>query len=319
MEELISVIIPVYNVENYLEKCIDSVLKQTYKEMEIILVDDGSTDTSGKLCDKYRNLDHRIKVYHKKNGGLSDARNYGIHYATGKYITFIDSDDIVYKDLISELYFLIKEYKADISICDPIHIFNNREYYFLPRTRIEVFNKQQSIKELLYQRSFLVSAWGKLYSKEIFDNIKFPKGMLFEDVAIMYKLFYSSKKIIYSDAKYYGYMHRENSITTKNFSKSDLDILKICDDLTFFAKKNPEYDAAVRAYTVNANLRVFLNAPQDNFYKPYITNCKKYIAKNKQKVLKDKKIRKKLKCALVLFSINKRLLRYIYPHINRWK
>lgn len=317
MNELISVIVPVYNVEEYLDKCIKSILVQTYKNMEVILVDDGSTDKSGELCDRLALKDNRIKVYHKGNGGLSDARNFGIDRSHGKYLTFIDSDDIIAEDMVEELYGLLKENNGDISICDPVHIFSSNDYKFESGTKVQVFDNEEAIIEMLYQTSFLVSAWGKLYKKELFDNINFPKGILFEDIAIMYKLFFISKKIIYSNSKKYGYMHRENSITTKDFSIKDLDILKICDELIEFGRSHPVYQEAIRIYSINANLRIYLNAPQT--YSNEIKKAETYIYNNKNEVLKDKRIRNKLKIALILFSVNKQLLRKVYPKINRWK
>lgn len=319
--DLVSVIVPVFNVEKYLSNCINSILNQEYSNLEIILVDDGSTDHSGKLCDSFLSVDSRIKVFHKKNGGLSDARNYGIQYATGNYITFIDSDDIVSNKLIKHLMSLSQKYEADISICNPLHIFNKKtnNYEFKKPQKIEVLDTKQSLNKMFYQKDFLVSAWGKLYKKQLFNNIKFPVGMLFEDIAIMYKLFYNSNVVVYSDAKFYGYYHRENSITTKDFSVKDLDILKICNDLLMFSNKHLEYKKSIRAYTINANLRIYLNAPRNDKYQFYINKCEKYISQNKKQVLKDKNIRKKLRMALILFTLNKTVLKKIYPKINRWK
>ena len=308
-------------MKKYLRKCVASVISQTYNNLEIILVDDGSTDGSDELCDQLLKKDSRIVVLHKQNGGLSDARNYGIKYATGNYITFIDSDDIVSQKMIEKLLWLIKEYNADISICDPVHIFSDKDsiYEFTDATGIKILDKEEALNMMFYQKDFLVSAWGKLDKKNLFNRINFPVGMLFEDSAIMYKLFYSSDRIIYTNAKYYGYFHRENSITTKKFSKSDLDILKICRSLINFSKKHPEFQSSIKSYTVNANFRIYLNAPRNNEYGQVIIGCQKYIIENAKDVLLDKKVRKKLKLALVLFFTNRKLLMKIYPKINRWK
>ena len=188
MNELISIVVPVYNVEKYLGTCVESILKQTYSNIEVILVDDGSTDCSGKMCDHYMGQDERIKVIHKKNGGLSDARNKGIIQAEGEYITFIDSDDVVSSDYVEYLYNILEENDGDIAICNPVHCYPNEKIVFEQETFKRVYKAEDAIVEMLYQKSFLVAAWGKLYKKDYFEEIEFPKGMLFEDSAVMYKM-----------------------------------------------------------------------------------------------------------------------------------
>ena len=162
-EELISVILPIYNVEKYLEKCLKSVINQTYKNLEIILVDDGSKDNSPQICDEYAVKDKRIVVIHKSNGGLSDARNAGIEIAKGKYITLIDSDDYVEKDYVQFLYQLIKENNAEMSICSHTVLYTNG-------TRIEketgehlVLDPKTTLEKILYDEGIDLSAWAKMY------------------------------------------------------------------------------------------------------------------------------------------------------------
>ena len=157
MNELISIVVPVYNVEKYLGTCVESILKQTYSNIEVILVDDGSTDCSGKMCDHYMGQDERIKVIHKKNGGLSDARNKGIIQAEGEYITFIDSDDVVSSDYVEYLYNILEENDGDIAICNPVHCYPNEKIVFEQETFKRVYKAEDAIVEMLYQKSFLVS------------------------------------------------------------------------------------------------------------------------------------------------------------------
>ena len=228
MEDLVSIVVPVYNVIQYLDVCMKSILNQTYQRIEVILVDDGSTDGSEQKCDYYARIDDRVVAIHKKNGGLSDARNKGIALAKGTYIMFVDSDDIISLNIVNYLHSICEKYSADISICDPVHCYSTDEISFQDEREIKVLNADDAIVEMLYQKSFLVSAWGKLFRREFFDDILFPYGMLFEDSAIMYKIFNKASKIVYGDAKLYGYMHREGSITTSKFSKKDCDIIKIC-------------------------------------------------------------------------------------------
>ena len=161
---MISIIIPVYNVELYLDKCLQSVVNQTYRNIEIILIDDGASDNSGIICDRWQKKDSRIKVIHKTNGGLSSARNVGIEHANGEYLMFIDSDDIVSDELCRILIEMMKNNDADISICNAKHIFDD-VVSFKSTGKLHFYNRNNAICELWYQKSFLPSAWGKLYKE----------------------------------------------------------------------------------------------------------------------------------------------------------
>lgn len=319
MNDLISIIIPVYNVEHYLDACMASILEQTYHNIDIILVDDGATDNSGKMCDYYAETDERVKVIHKQNGGLSDARNKGIAQAKGDYIMFIDSDDVVSQNLVEYLYKMMKDNSADITICDPVHCYPDKKIVFEPETCMKIFDSEAAIVEMLYQKSFLVSAWGKLYRKEYFNDILFPYGMLFEDSAVMYKIFDKAKRIAYGNAKLYGYMHREGSITTTKFSKRDCDILTICDQLIgYMAHRSVKLQKAARSYYVTANLRVYLSASPTEEYEAEIRTSKKNVMENWLRVFLDKRIRNKLRVSLVLLMVGRKNLMYIHSKINRW-
>ena len=316
---MISIIIPVYNVEQYLDKCLQSVIHQTYQDIEIILVDDGSSDNSGILCDKWQEKDSRIKVIHKSNGGLSNARNVAIEQANGEYLMFIDSDDIVSNDLCKELFEMLKNNNADISICNSTHIFDDR-FDFKNTGEIHCYSRNEAICQLWYQKSFLPSAWGKLYKKELFKKTKFTEGIIFEDVDIMHKLFYQCNKIVYGEMELYGYVHHENSITTKKYSKKDNVILDICDKINQFASdKDISLQNAAKSYNVTGALRVYLNAPNTPEYKEVIEKAKKIIKKYGKDVLKDPNIRKKNKYALYLYLYLRPLLKIVYKKIDRWK
>lgn len=320
MNELISIVVPVFNVEKYLEECLDSICKQTYSNIQIILVNDGSTDSSPEICEKYSELDKRISVLHKKNGGLSDARNYGIKFAKGQYLIFVDSDDIISRDMVSYLYQLIKSSNSEVGICDPVHWFPDKEIKFGEETMRKVFSSEDAIVEMLYQKSFLVSAWGKIYKKDLFNQIGFPFGMLFEDSAIMYRLFDSTRNIVYGNAKLYGYRHRENSITTKEFSKRDYDIITICNEISqYFSNRSEELKKASTSYQTAGALRVYMNAPRNGDYEEEIKYCKNIIDKNLNKVLEDKSIRKKMKIGLLIYKFAKPLMPMVYRRVNRWK
>lgn len=317
---LISIIIPVYNVEKYINNCMESVCRQTYQNLEIILVDDGAKDSSGNICDEWAKKDSRIVVIHKMNGGLSDARNVGIQAASGKYLMFIDSDDIVSELLVEHLYSGITEADAQISICDPVHLRPDEQPLYQHAKKQKYYNAEDALCEMMYQTSFLFSAWGKLYRAELFNDICFPVGLLFEDVAVMYKLFAKCEKIVYTDAKLYGYLHRENSITTAKFSKRDCDILGICKKQVAFAENfSPKVYKAAMTYQVVGALRVYLNASNSDEFQEEIQFCKKIIRQNIKNVLFNNRCRAKLRIALLLFCINENLMRRVYAHVDRWK
>ena len=218
--DLISVIVPIYNVEKYLNRCVDSIINQTYKNLEIILVDDGSPDNCGKICDEYAKKDKRIKVIHKKNGGLSDARNAGIDLAKGKYIGFVDSDDYIEKDMYSYLYNLVLENNAQISICNWYEVNENERIDKNIKFNDFTIGKDRAIEMLIQDKIIKNYAWNKLYDISLFKkyDIRYPYGRKMEDVGTTYKLFYYSKKIAIGNKPEYNYIIRSNSImNSKNF------------------------------------------------------------------------------------------------------
>lgn len=237
--ELISVIVPVYNVEKYIKKCINSIITQSYNNIEIILVDDGSTDSSGKICDLYKKLDNRIIVVHKINGGLSSARNEGLNIAKGKLISFVDSDDYIEKDFLKELKDNMRKYNSDISICninyikDGKKIIKNKylidDFYVSGKDKFNtIFNEYDSIS---------VYAWNKLYKIELFNNVRFPYGKIYEYSYILCNLLDESNIVSYTSKTLYNYVYREESIGNRfginHFNKIDSNNRKI----EFFRKK----------------------------------------------------------------------------------
>ena len=211
MEDLISVIIPIYNVEKYLDKCVQSALAQTYQNLEIILVDDGSSDSSTEICYKYEKMDPRVKVVRKENGGMSDARNAGLAVAKGKYIQFVDSDDYMAENMIEIMHKNICEYDADISLCSH-YIVTDRECVTDATGEKTVYTNVEAIEELLLDTKIRSYVWNKMFKASLFENIKFPKGRIFEDILITPKLFAEAKKLIFDDTPLYYYFQREASI-----------------------------------------------------------------------------------------------------------
>lgn len=231
MIDLISVIVPIYNVEKYLENCLQSIISQTYKELEIILVDDGSTDNSGKIADNYSNLDCRVISVHKSNGGLSDARNAGLDIAKGKYIMFVDSDDYIPVDCIEYLYSSLIASNSSISIGRLKTTCNQDEKEYDVEKKSFIYDRNESINQLLYANKYSVAAPGKLYLASLFDDIRFPIGKLHEDVFTTYKVFLKANRVFYGDKIVYYYYHRPGSIMLSEFSIKRLHIIDALDQI----------------------------------------------------------------------------------------
>lgn len=215
----ISIIVPVYNVEGYVAKCIESLINQTYREIEIILVDDGSTDKSGVICDEYSQIDERIRVLHKKNGGLSDARNYGIHNSTGELLAFVDSDDFVSHHMYEILYAQLVKYNADIAACN--YVRNEKDFYscesVIDSKLAEANTKIITPTEALSNPHLVdVVAWNKLYKRELFEKVEYPVARLCEDEFVYHKLVFQCKRIAYIDIPLYCYILRNGSTMNSN-------------------------------------------------------------------------------------------------------
>lgn len=240
----ISVIVPVYRVEPYLRQCVDSILSQTFTDFELILVDDGSPDNCGAICDEYALKDSRVRVIHKQNGGLSDARNAGIDMAKGEFLTFIDSDDLVAPEYLNRLYHSIKSSAAEIAICNMLPFKDSSN------PQIEEQNSNDS-KRIISGRDACLSiyrmdgtvpimAWGKLYKSSLFNGIRYPVGLIHEDDATTPKLFYLANKIAQIGDKLYLYRSRADSIMSQPFSAKRFDCLSAVDSCIMFFKHNQD-------------------------------------------------------------------------------
>ena len=224
---LISIIIPVYKVEKYLEKCIQSVINQTYENLQIILVDDGSPDNCGKICDEYAKKDHRIEVIHKSNGGLSDARNKGLEIAKGEYIGFVDSDDYIEADMYEVLYNLLKQYNADVSICNFYTVSQGKIAIKNADNGINEYNRIEILKEILLDRNIQSYAWNKLYKKELFDEIKYPIGKKYEDIGTTFYLLEKCNKVVVTGKSEYYYINRQDSIVNNVTESTITDYIEL--------------------------------------------------------------------------------------------
>lgn len=319
MGSLISIIVPVYNSKEYLERCIDSLLKQTYSETEVILVDDGSTDGSDLICEEYAKKDQSIFFLREENSGPSCARNYGVKEANGEYVMFVDSDDYVSPDLASHLFSLIQDKPGQIGVCELSHCFDEAKVEYTKESIRKKMDPEAAICELLYQRSMTVSPCAKLFPKALFDTVTFPVGNHFEDSAIMYKLFDLSEGVVYSDAGLYAYMHREGSRTTQEFNISNCDILLVCEEIVdYFKNRSEELQKAADSYQVVGALRIYLTVPKSpEFEEP--AECAKQILHSKgKKVMHDKEIRRKTKLGLMLYFYARPFMKFLHKRVNRW-
>jgi glycosyltransferase involved in cell wall biosynthesis len=213
LEPLISIIVPVYNVEEYLPRCLDSIINQSYKNLEIILINDESTDNSLSICKEFKKKDKRIKLISIKHGGLSKARNTGLDVAKGEYIGFVDSDDFIEEDMYKSLYEAIVKSGAQISVCTFYRYHPDvLEYDFLESRDEIVFDKEEAIENVLIDKTLRNYVWTKLYSAYIFDDLRFPEGKNFEDIFISIKILEKIDKLIYINKFLYYYVIREGSI-----------------------------------------------------------------------------------------------------------
>lgn len=227
MNDLISIIVPVYKVEEYLDKCIESIVNQTYTNLEIILVDDGSPDNCPEICDKWAERDNRIKVIHKSNGGLSDARNAGLAVASGEYIAFVDSDDYIEADLYEKLLSTIINTFSDISVCNLRYVYQNDSNSVSQENSdsITEYTAEEAMSALIDDRIRQV-VWNKLYKLELIKDIMFDVGKYHEDEFWSYKAIGAANKIATIDYTGYNYLQRFGSIMGNNYSLKRLDAIE---------------------------------------------------------------------------------------------
>lgn len=237
---MVSVIIPIYNVEKYLEECVESVLCQTYQNLEILLVDDGSPDGCGAICEEYAQKDKRVKVIHKENGGLSDARNAGLDVCRGDYIVFVDSDDCIHPQMIERLYNLLMKYQADMAICSFQDIEENEMPLYAKydvQGKEYCFEKENIMNQLQSRNLLTVVAWNKIYKARLFENIRYPKGYIHEDEFVIHKLLHLCTRTVYTEEKLYYYRKRGDSIMGNISPKKIQDIYLAYEDRISFLEE----------------------------------------------------------------------------------
>lgn len=313
---LISVIVPCYNVEQYLPKCVDSILCQTYKNLEVWLVDDGSPDRCGEICDKYAKKDSRVKVIHKENGGLADARNVALDVMTGEYVVCVDSDDYISPTHIEGLYRLIERYEAQVAVNNSCSFFEGKTP--LPAKKSEediVFDSGlKAVEAMFYQELFDTCAWGKMYKAELFDGVRYPKGLLFEDLPTTYRLFLKANKVVFNDEQSYFYLLRSNSIEGAAFSPHKLD-----SGLQLMALMDRDRDKLlpiIKSYDcrmVSFVFHLLLQMPEGYEHRK---DFEERIRRVRWEVLTDRRARKKARLACLLSFVGFSLVQKIFNQVK---
>lgn len=310
--ELVTVIVPVYMVkESLLRKSIESILKQTYSNIQLLVVNDGSPDDSGKICEEYAKNDSRMRVFHIENSGVSRARNYALEYVEGSYIMFVDSDDFIEPECIEILLNTINEWKADCAMCATYQVYEqnsvNRENHMVESgKRCKVLEKEESIFSLCYmEQPFdgyeFGAIWGTLYRTDLIKNVRFNTNMkIGEDFEFKLKVFLNAQKIVCVERKLYNYLIRCESAMRNGFDISKLDSVTELDNLIKYGFDNKEYLDGLKSRAVNIAIVILFMIPFEVEYKKYRKRIEEFICQYRLEVIKNSRTRKKVKFALLM-------------------
>ncbi len=323
MQPKLSIIVPIYNVGDYLKKCIESVLAQSFSDFELILIDDGSTDQSGEICDAYAETDQRIKVIHKPNEGVSSARNTGIRAANGSYIGFVDPDDWISQEMYQTLYDLLQKTGSDIAICKfKREIDGNIVEPEKIEPIIKELNHIEALNELFKGQLYRFSLCNKLFKKKCFEKISFPEGRIHEDLSTTYKLFARADKVVYTSYAGYIYVKREGSILNAAYARKRLQAFIGWQEIIEYMEiEYPTLLERVRAsftYWCIDNIHYVLQQVTDqNQRAEFLESIQGYTRKYKSGIINNKFINVKGKVILSLFNIDIRLISTIYSSRKR--
>lgn len=317
---MISILIPVYNVEKYLHRCIDSILAQTYTDYEIILVNDGSTDQSGAICDAYAAEHPCIRVIHQKNAGVSQARNTLLAAAQGEYLTFLDSDDALEPKCLETLLRDLQETGSDIAICSWSEVGYDRTRRELTWDRkdqgFQIWETEQALSFLLYQKGIDTNLWGKLYTRSVLKDAVFPVGKVYEDLAIAYQVFLKGKRICYRPEALYLYTTNTSGISQSVFTPKRMDLIDNVEQMyADIARQLPGHRRGAQARMLRAYIHVYLQIPGLPEYKPYRSRICAGIRKNCFAVALDPEAKRGTRLAAFVACVHPVLLRWL----SRWK
>ncbi len=317
-KRLISVIVPVYNVESYLNRCIDSILNQSYRNLEILLIDDGSTDRSGEICDIYAEFDSRVKVIHKINGGLSDARNIGLNEATGDFVSFVDSDDWLDTSMYFELMCIMEEKNVNIIICRRYRAYaiDQRiieEYRRYPACNM--MSSEEALSNLMTFTGYDMSFCDKVFKRSLFNGIRFPLGKTCEDSFIMYQIISKAQFVYYCHKPFYNYFYRDGSIT-RNSKVNETNIEATNAQLKFMEQNHPKLvDDAIASHVIS-----FLGV-----YNEYIKRHQKwervivyreYTRKKMWIIIRNKKLTLIKKIQILIFGLSSKMYEILIKELG---
>jgi glycosyltransferase involved in cell wall biosynthesis len=315
MNPKLSIIVPVFNVESFIHDCIESILDQTFKDFELILINDGSSDRSGYICDEYSMKDKRIIVIHKENGGQSSARNRGIDVAKGDYIGFIDSDDWIHRDMYKILYTKAIETAADITACNIVQYNKDTtSHFYCNEATDHLYDRNSAMNELYLNERLTFSPCNKLYKKKLFEGITFKEGYILEDMDFTYRIIHQSNRIYYIGQALYNYRYNDKSTMRKAFSKKRLDEFEVRKNMYLFYLENyPNQANEVYAEWFLTGLMLYINI--EKYYRNE-KNQHKYLIDTDRKILKslifNKKYNRKKKILLSVAIISPNILVKIY-------
>lgn len=322
----ISIIVPVYNCEKYISNCINSILEQSFKDFELILVDDGSSDRSFEICESFAKKDNRVRAIHQPNSGVSRARNRGMDEAKGEYIGFVDGDDCVDKEMYERLYKNLAYNNADISICGIVNYFVKKDGTTekVRQSQVDgfwIFSGEQALKEALQSRLYSVNPVNKLFKRELFDKLRYPEGKISEDAFLIPVVISKAGKVVYDSKPMYYYLRRENSITTSNFSDRDWDVVEAYKNhLNMVSEKFPNLKKVAKfrylwAYTYVID-KIMLSENSENYLKDF-KKAFDFIKKNILEIIFNPYFSLKRKIAVIVLLINKKIYKKMIMTVNK--
>lgn len=305
MNELVSVIVPIYNVEKYLHRCVDSIVNQSYANLEIILVDDGSIDDCSNICEYYKTIDKRISVIHKENGGLSSARNAGIDVMRGKYCLFIDSDDYIDPEMISTMLEVSKKEDADIVTCRFVKNYDNGKCEsFKAPYRYKCWSGKDALIQMFYSGGIAWSACNKIYKSSLFDNVRYKENVYMEDMATTYRLYEKCNAVVETPYELYHYFIRTTGITGQKSPKRAHDsICNLEEMIEFFEENYPELAYAPKAHygkiAPNYLVTLFLSGE----YEDVQIRCINALSKYWSYTMRAPFVKMKYKPVILIFTV----------------